>query len=150
MKSIQPVEFLRASDVSTPQDVMEYASQQIGCGMPIGVKARGVAQRRIREEMEAQKWSFAHLIAAIDYMKSKAIRPRSIDFIFYHVDTAIRNGYLRRPVSTMDGLSQAVTEAVYLETDPDWTRRLLAARGAALQLVYNQWVSERGSIFHGG
>lgn len=144
---VQPVEFLRAKDVNSVTQLVEYASQRIGCAKPIGHKARGVALKRISDEMVAQGWSVNHLLAAVDYMRSKRIRPRSFDFIFYHVEPALKAGFMKRSAdSGWDALEGKVTEAVYLETDPDWTRRLLSARGMALQQVYENWVTERGGL----
>lgn len=137
-------EFLRANDVKSPKDLLAYAGQQIGCPKPIGNKARGMLFGRIKDELEAQGWSIRHLVSAVDYMKSRGIKARSFDFVFYHVEPAIKSGFMPRSASnSLDGLKEAVAQAVYLETDDDWTRRLLLARGSALAKVYGQWETER-------
>lgn len=142
--------FLRANDVDDNVSVVRYAQQSIGCPIPVGNKKRGLLYKRIKEELAEQRWTYRHLVAAIDYMKSRGIKARSFDYIFYHVVPAIQNGFMPRPaVSSDDELKQAVTHAVYLETDEDWTRRLLSARGTALQKVYEQWQSERLPLLEG-
>lgn len=130
--------------VSTNPLVVWYAAQEIGCPIPVGYKKRAVLYRRISDELAAQGWQMKHLVAAIKYMKSRGIKPKSFDFIFYHVEPAIQNGFMPRSAATRDDeLKQAVSEAVYLETDEDWTRRLLSARGTALAKVYELWEEER-------
>lgn len=140
----RPDRFIQASEVTSTPIAVWYAAQEIGCPIPVGNKRRGTLYRQIKEEMEAQRWTWRHLTAAIDYMKSRGIRPRSFAYVFYHVDPAIREGFMPRPaVSSHEDLSDAVARAVYMETDEDWTRRLLAARGNAQRKVYAMWEKER-------
>ena len=103
--------------------------------------------RRINEELMAQGWSLQHLVGAIQYMKDKGIKAHSFDFIFYHVESAVKAGYVKRPQQTWDDLEGLVSQAVYAETDQEWSRRLLSARGGALARLYQQWLNERGSQF---
>jgi hypothetical protein len=136
--------------VSTNPLLVWYAAQELGCPIPVGYKKRAVLYRRITDELAAQGWTHKHLIAAIKYMKSRGIKPRSFDYIFYHVDPAIQNGFMPRPaVNSDDELKQAVSHAVYLETDEDWTRRLLSARGTSLAKVYELWQEERQPLLEG-
>lgn len=137
-------EFLRAKDVTSAPTVLNYAAQQIGCPKPVGNKSRGMLYRRIKDELEAQRWTYRHLTSAVDFMKSRGIRARSFDFVFYHVEPAIKSGFMPRPASnSLEGLKEAVTRAVYVETDEAWTRRLLLARGSDLPKVYRLWEQER-------
>jgi len=141
---IQPEEFLRANDVDTPQQVLDYAAQQLGCPKPIGHARRGTTLRRIKDEMSYQNWTWRHLTGAIDFMKQRGITPRSFDFVYYHVEPAMKAGFLpRTAVSSVEALKEAVSHAVYLETDDEWIRRLLAARGSSLTKVYSMWEQER-------
>lgn len=143
----QPEEALRANDVADPWAAILYASQQIGCPRPIGHKRRGLMFRRIHEEMELQRWSWRHLTAAVDYMKHRGIKARSFDYIFYHVDDALKNGFMPRAVTTTaDDLNDAVAQAIHIETDDAWIRKLLLARGSSLRTVYDMWRSERGAL----
>lgn len=144
MRSQQPEEILRANDVCSTVTVVWYAAQQIGCGIPVGIKARGILYRRIKDEMEAQHWTWQHLTAGIDYMKSRGIRPRTFDFVFYHVEPAVHEGFMPRPdINSLDGLDEAIAHAVYMETDEEWSRRLTAARGSARLKVLRMWEQER-------
>jgi hypothetical protein len=130
--------------VSSTVIAVWYAAQEIGCPIPVGHKRRSVLYRQIKEEMEAQHWNWGHLTAAIDYMKSRGIRARSFVFVFYHVEPAIHEGFMPRPsTSSVEDLDDAVARAVYMETDDDWTRRLLAARGTAKLKLYQLWETER-------
>lgn len=144
MRSYKPEEFLRANEVSSPREILQYAGQQIGCPKPIGHKKRGMLYKRIKEELQEQRWTYRHLTSAIDFMKKRGIKAKSFDYIFYHVEPAIQAGFMPRAATdNHDALQEAVARAVYLETDEDWTRRLLAARGSSLARVYQMWVKER-------
>lgn len=144
-------EFLQRRDVQKPLDLLTYSQQQIGTPIPIGPKQRSLAVKRLEEEMEAQRWTIDHLVAAIDYMKARGINARSFAFTFYHVEPAVKGGYMpRQHTNTWDELGAAVSEAVELEDDSTWVRRLCMARGAALQHVYDQWVRERQGQLVGG
>jgi hypothetical protein len=94
--------------------------------------------------MAEQGWSVRHLVSAIDFMKSRGIKARSFDFVFYHVEPAIQAGFMPRPASTSrEALEEAVSRAIYLENDEEWKRRLLSARGSSLHKVYQSWEQER-------
>jgi hypothetical protein len=141
---------LRASQVDSSIMALRYAAQEIGCPIPIGHKARGALLRRILDEMEVQRWEWTHLTAAIDYMKSRGIRPRSFAYVFYHVEPAVHEGFMPRPaISSHEGLNDAVARAVYIETDEGWARRLSAARGNAKLKVYRLWEKERLPLLEG-
>jgi hypothetical protein len=147
---MRPEGRITPEQVDTNPLVVWYAAQEIGCPIPVGHKKRGVLYRRIKEELEAQRWGYRHLVAAINFMKSRGIKPRTFDYIFYHVEPAIHAGFMPRPAVTGDDeLKQAVAHAVYLETDEDWTRRLLSARGSALAKVYEMWQEERLPVLEG-
>jgi len=137
-------------DVTSTVTIVQYAAQKIGCPIPIGNKSRGMLYKRIKEEMTEQGWDWKHLTAAIDYMKSRGIRPRSFGYVFYHVETAIHEGFMPRPaISSHEALNDAVSRAVYLETDEEWQRRLLAARGNAKVKIYQLWEKERLPLLEG-
>lgn len=142
-----PEEVLTAKDVDDGWSLIVYASQRIGCPRPIGHKKRGMAIKRIKEEREAQRWAWADLAAAVDYMKHRGIKAKSIDFVFYHVEDARKNGFRPRVASSSEGLMDAVAQAVYVETDQQWVRRLLSAKGNALRKVYEAWEAERKPLY---
>lgn len=137
-------DLIQKKDISNTLELLTYSQQRIGTPIPIGAKSRGVALARIKDEMEVQRWTLHHLVAAIEYMKSRGIKARSFDYVFYHVDPAIKNGFMPRTApTTWDTLEAAVADAVFIEDDPSWIRKLCLARGAALQNVYEQWREER-------
>ncbi|MBE0635964.1 hypothetical protein IH601_08215 [Candidatus Bipolaricaulota bacterium] len=140
-------EFLRPADVVDAATFMEYAAQQLGVQKPIGVKARGIALKRIKEELAEQHWSYAHLVAAVRYMKDRGIQARRPDYVFYHVQDAVKSGFMpRATASTWDQLHKQVAEAIAVESDESWQRRLLMAKGKALQSVYAQWEQHHEAI----
>ncbi len=150
MIRVQPAEFLRAKDVGTPQQLLDYAAQQLGCPKPIGHAKRGTVLRRIKDEMAYQKWTWRHLTGAIDFMNDRGIKPKSFDFVYYHVEPATQAGFLpRASFSSVEALQEAVSQAVYLEDDEEWVRRLLFARGSSLTKVYLLWEEERKLILEG-
>lgn len=128
------------SDVNSPTTFIRYASEQLGFPVPVGPKARGMFFKRLSEEMEFQGWTWAHLVAAVRYMKAHRIFPRSYDYIFHHVRNA--TGFIE--VDDED-FQQRVAEALYRETDEAWVRKLSLARGEAQRLVYKNWEEQRGS-----
>ncbi len=137
-------DLLQKKDVSNTLELITFAQQRIGTQIPIGVKKRGASIARIKDEMEIQHWTLQHLIAAVEFMKARGIRAHSFDYVFYHVEPAIKAGFMPRPApTTWDTLEAAVADAVFIEDDPSWTRKLCLARGVALQTVYEQWREER-------
>jgi len=106
--------------------------------------------RRITEELDAQQWTLRHLVAAIDYMKTRGIKARGFGFVFYHVEPSIQAGFMPRPAaSSTESLQEAVSTAIYIETDEEWKRRLLSARGSSLLKVYQAWEQERQPLLEG-
>lgn len=138
-------QLMRPAEVDTTAKAIEYIAQQLGVQKPIGVKARSIANKRFEDEMSEQRWTFDHLVATVRYMKDRGIHARRPDYVFYHVADAVKNNYLprRKTISTWDELHQKVIEAVELESNPSWERRLLLAKGDALQKVYAEWVEKR-------
>lgn len=144
MRESNPEEILRRAEVQSTTDLIRYAAQRLGCPKPVGHKARGKVVRAIREEMQEQGWSIQHLAAAVDYMKARGIRAKSVHFLLFHVQEAVRQGYMpRQSMSPLDDLESRVAEAIYMESDETWTRRLLSAKGEALAQVYEKWSNER-------
>ena len=140
------LDMIQRSDVKSSLDLLKYGQQVLGTRMPIGSKRRSVACDRINLEMSVQRWTTEHLLAAVDYMKSRGIQATSFDFVFYHVEAAIKEGFMPRRPTKWDDLEAAVAEAVALETDEGWTRKLSMARGVALQKVYERWSLERKPV----
>lgn len=144
MRAINPEEVLHRREVENTTDLIRYAAQQIGCPKPVGNKARGKIIKAINEEMREQRWSIKHLVAAVDYMKARGIKARSVSFLLYHVQDAVKQGFLpRESLSVWDDLETSISEAVHMETDESWVRKLLSARGKALVQVYERWREER-------
>lgn len=135
---------IQRQDVSTIMDAILYSQQRIGSPIPIGVKRRSLVVKRISEELEVQRWGVEHLVAAVDFMKSSGIRAKSFDYVLYHVEPAVKSGHLpREQISTWDGLASQVAEAIAVEDDDEWVRRLCSAQGKALLRVYQLWEMER-------
>lgn len=140
------LDMITRSDVKSSLDLLKYSQQVLGTQMPIGAKRRSMACERINLEKSAQRWTNEHLLAAIDYMKARGIQAHSFDFVFYHVEAAIKEGFMPRRPTRWEDLEAAVAEAVALETDDGWVRKLCMARGVALQKVYEKWALERKPV----
>lgn len=128
--------------VTTPLAFTRYASQKLGCEVPVGGKARGVWYKRLLDEMEAQGWTWGDLLRAIDHVKDQKIKVRKIDGIFYYVNKS------KRPVEASP-IDAQVAQAIRLETDEGWKRRLSLATGKQLERVYSEWLRERSHAVRG-
>jgi len=137
------LDMIPRSDVKSSLDLLKYGQQTLGTRMPIGSKRRSLACERINLEMAAQRWTMDHLLAAVDYMKARGIQANSFDFVFYHVEPAVKDGFMPRQHNKWEDLDAAVAEAVAKETDESWLRKLVMARGIARQKVYEKWSHER-------
>lgn len=132
-------ERVRAADVDGPLKLTRYARERLGVEIPIG-GARGKWYGRLKEEMEVQGWTWSDLTQAIDFCVAQGVQVRALDGIFYYV------GKTSKKVIPRDPIERRVAQALVVETDETWVRRLSLASGVALERVYANWVSEREKV----
>lgn len=135
-------EMVRPAEINSHQDMYRYFCQQTGVTPAIGQKQRSHLVHRMTEEMTNQMWTYAHLVASIQYIKNRGIKVHSFDYVYWNVGKAVAAGYLGRNRLTV--LDEQVAEAIYYESDPAWIRKLSLAKGVARSMVYDRWVKERG------
>ena len=136
-------EKVSASDVKSSSMFTRYLHQELGVDVPVGGSGRGAWYGRLQSEMEAQGWSWADLVGAVQYLKARKSRLGVMDGLFYYVSTSQDRGYGDDPY---DDVRSKVSEALHLETDERWIRKLSLAQGKALVEVYRQWEDERGRL----
>lgn len=112
-----------------------YAKDRLGCETPVGLKERAFWFTRLKNEMEAQGWSFEDLIKTVDYLRAEHIRIKVIDGVFWYVDRA--KAEIR--IENFADLQVKVARALLVESDPRWVKRLSLAQGKALERVYVEW-----------
>lgn len=120
---------------------LRYVQRTLGLGTPVG-RQRIVLQKRIKDEMEAQDWTWGDLTKATRYVKRFKSNEtiHSPFFILYFVREAKK---WEEETDTFE-LQTKVAAAMTVETDPAWLRRLALAKGKALEKVYQMWEEERG------
>lgn len=132
---------LRSAEVNSPTTLLHFYRQELGGELPIGLKQRGLMFKRLSEEMAWQGWDYPELVAAIKFMKNRHVKARSFDMVYHHVRQAVAAGYTGENRITDLELLQA--EALLVEQDEGWVRRLSLAKGEALRLVLDRWQEER-------
>lgn len=130
--------------VTTIPEFVQYAAKELGCSTPVG-KQRFILYNHIKAEMQAQEWTLNDLIKTVRYCKAFHKEIRSSYGILYHVWAATKW------VEEEDhfDLQMKVAEALQIETDEVWLRRLSLASGKALSRVYDNWLEERGDLLRG-
>jgi len=134
---------LRPEDVTTVPKFTEYARQELGLSYPVGKGRRNGWMKYCKEEMSTQSWTFLQLITAVDYIKDGGRSCRTLYGILHYVDEA---GEVNARVSKDledDNLQVNVADALNVEQDESWRRKLALAQGQALAMVYEQWRVER-------
>lgn len=116
-----------------------YARARLGCETPVA-GARGKWYGQLKEEMDAQGWSWEEMIITVDYLCERQIKIPYVYWVFYYVQEA--NAWSREKELT--DLQMKVAEALLTEEDKVWVRRLSLAKGKALERVYREWVKEHG------
>lgn len=119
----------------SPLSFTRYCRDRLGLTIPIGGSARGQWYSMIEEEMEVQGWSWDDLYNAVDYVAEEGKVLRSMRGILYFVDEARRE----RSMSHTTDLHVKVAEALAVEEDSYWRRRLSLAKGETLARVYEEW-----------
>ncbi len=136
-------ERLRPDDVTTVPKFTEYARQELGLSFPLGKGRREAWMKWCKEEMTTQTWSFLQLTNAVDYIKKGRRSCRTLYGILHYIDEAGDYQARREFDLEVHDLQVNVADALEVESDEGWRRKLALARGQALAMVYEQWRAER-------
>jgi hypothetical protein len=136
-------ERLRPEDITSVPAFTEYARQELGLSYPVGKGRREGWMKHCLEEMVTQDWDFVQLVAAVQYIKAKRASCRTLHGILYYVDEAALLSLRAAKQQQNTDLHANVADALQVERDEGWRRRLSLAQGQALAMVYDQWRLER-------
>jgi len=134
---------LRPEDVTTVPKFTEYARQELGLSYPVGKGRREGWMHHCKEEMSTQSWTFAQLVVAVQYIKETRANCRTLHGILWYIDEAGRAGDHLLEEQQITDLHVNVADALEIEHDESWRRKLALAQGKALEMVYAQWRVER-------
>lgn len=121
-----------------------YAQQELGLDLPLGNGRRQAWSKYCKDELSTQGWDIQDLVLAVQFIKANRKKCRTLHGILWFVKDAREWGAKRRDTSPDSSLHLKVAKAIASETDEGWARRLSLARGKALEIVYSNWVLERG------
>lgn len=137
-------ERLRADDVDSPMRLIAYYQQELGGPLPVGFKRRSLMFKRMEEEMAWQRWGWGDLVASIQYMKNRHVTAGSFDRVYHYVRQAIAAGYTGE--NRLTSLEVSRQQALHVEKDENWVRKLSLANGEALRRLLDRWQEERGHV----
>jgi hypothetical protein len=118
-----------------------YAQQEIGVDLPLGNGRRQGWHKYCKEELEAQGWQVQDLVSAVQYIKRFHKECRTPHGILWYVKDARDWAKNTSAMESSENLHAKVAEAIELEDDEGWVRRLSLAQGRALQMVYDNWLT---------
>lgn len=125
---------------TNPFEFCLYMREQLGVDVsPSGRRKAFMGQ--LADEMEMNGWSYHDMVRAVGYVKEKNIRIKEPYGIFFHVNDALTASQKK---DTDYDLIAGVADALAIEQDEGWVRRLSLAKGVALARVYAEWRNERG------
>lgn len=122
-----------------------YAQQEIGLSLPLGNGRRQAWSKWCKDELKVQGWSTDDLVVAVRYIKARKKQCRTLHGIFWYVKDA-REWEAHNMEYSLDSLHLKVAEAIQNEDDEGWARRLSLAQGKALEMVYDNWLTERSHV----
>jgi hypothetical protein len=135
------IEDLDKNEARSTAGFTRYAKAKLGCEVPV-TSYRGVWFARLNEEMKIQGWTWDDLITAVEYLVWRKIQIHKIEGVLHFVHEA---QIWAKERASYD-LHAKVAEAMAVETDEVWLRRLSLARGKALERVYDEWKVAKGEI----
>lgn len=121
--------------VDSPLSFTRYCRNRLGVTIPVGGSARGEWYAFLAEEMEFQGWDWDDLQRAVDYIAEQGKAVRTVKGVLWFVEDALK----KTTVEKQDDLQVKVAEALAVEEDEYWRRRLSLAQGKALKRVYDEW-----------
>lgn len=144
--SYETGERLQPGLVTNVPTFLRFAQQEIGVDLPISNGRRQGFMKFCKEEMDAQGWAIEDLVAAVQFVKEFNKPCRTPQGILWYVADARQ--WRDRVSAYRDDvdLHLKVAEALAMEDDESWARKLSLAQGKALELVYRNWAMERGNV----
>jgi hypothetical protein len=137
---------LKPEDVVDADTFSNYVRQVFGT--PGNITDLVVLRKKLKEYQNT--WPNADwnaLLRTVDWAKARRKRPAHCYYIVDWVRYAWADGYLpeldAKPVD--EALEDAIREALQVETDPEWRRRLAGSEGRARKEVYLAWKSQLSS-----
>lgn len=135
---------LRREDVVDMSTFARYAQQRLGTPYPATKADWARAKVKIDPLFEQyDQFTFRTLADLVDWAKGKNKRFGSLAEVCWHVSDAFREGALpdMEPGHREEEEWQArMWAALENESDPEWRRRLLKARGEGREKTYTAWL----------
>jgi hypothetical protein len=138
-------ERLRPEMVTNVPLFSRFAQQKIGVDLPLGNGRRQGWFKYCKQEMLQQGWEIQDLVAAVEYIKRFNKPCRTPQGILWYVKDAREWASRVRSAELSENLHVKVAKALETELDDGWIRKLSLAQGKALEMVYQNWVIERGA-----
>ena len=132
-------ERLRPDMVSTVPAFTRYAQQEIGVDLPLGNGRRQGWLKYCKDEMTSQGWTVQDLVITVQYIKHFNKNCRTPHGILWYVSDARTWSNNSKYLEASEDLHVKVANALAIEKDESWVRRLSLAQGKALQMVYQNW-----------
>ncbi len=136
-------ERLQPEDVTTVPKFTQFVRQELGLSYPVGKGRREGWMKYCKNEMEVQGWSFRQLVDAVHYIKEERKSCKTLQGTLWYVDEAQRWVWRTVEEASFDDLHAKVADALAVEDDEGWRRKLALAQGKALEMVYSRWELER-------
>lgn len=137
---------ITVDDVETADDLIEFIRSRFGVVVTWKEKAK------FKNMLKQFKSDNPHvdigvLAKAADWAKKGHKKATSLCAVFYYVDFARKAGALPeldpKHVENVE-LEDRITEALEVEKDEGWRRRLIASSGSARILAITEWQEQRG------
>lgn len=140
---------MRLDDVSTVNDLLEFTRQKFGCPSFRKDEMIFKAQARIFFDRNPE-YTPRDMAKVVVWAKEVRKRPRNLSAIFYYAKDAFAVGVLPpRSEHERKQITDAMYQALEVETDPEWRHRLTAATTtAARRDALDAWHQARGSSLY--
>lgn len=140
-----PPRVTRPDQVDDPLTFAAYAQRVIGTPWPT-IKDQMILRRRIKQFFtQFPQADYRTLVSVVHYCRARKRRPMHA----WTVIDRFRDAWAAGWVPELDRLPEdlevdrEVERALEIETDPEWRRRLIGARGQGREEVLQQWKKAR-------
>ncbi len=141
--SYETGERMTHENVTNVLSFSKYAQQELGLSLPLGNGRRQGWYKFLGQELVVQGWQISDLVDTVDFIKARRLKCHTPQGILWYVADSIKVNSKRTEFESDSNLHTKVANALAVETDDGWARRLSLAKGKALELVYANWVAER-------
>lgn len=139
------LKIMRIDDVVDENTLLEFTRQKFGC--PAFYKDEMAFKGQCRNWMAKNDgYTYRDLAKVVAWAREKGKRPKHLHTIFHYVNDAFGAGILQtHRANERRQVTDAVFEALAVETDPEWRFRLQAASTTGGRLdALNAWYEHRG------